>query len=171
MEARALRMAELATGHREDALDLVQETMLRLASKYAHKDPQEWRPLFYRILQSRIVDWARRKKIRDGLRTWFPGRHKPDDGETEMPDPMQTMADPRNRDPQREIQTQGALETLVAALAQLPLRQQQAFMLRAWEGLDVAQTAFAMGCSQGSVKTHYARATQRLRTALEGVWP
>ena len=165
VEKRAYRMAHLATGDREEALDIVQDAMLSLSARYGDKSEADWRPLFYRILQNRIRDWRRRNIVRTRWRTWlgFSG-----EGENRREsDPMQQISDQRYR-PDREAMHGLAIGDLDAALAGLPLRQQQAFLLRAWEGLTIDETARAMRCSGGSVKTHYHRAIQRLRHLLEG---
>lgn len=160
-ERRAFRMAQLATGNAEDALDLVQEAMLRLAQQYGNRNEQEWGPLFHRILQSRIRDWYRRSKVRNRWRVWLDG----DEGEE---DPLHKLADLSSAGPAELVAGERAMGALDEALKKLPLRQQQAFLLRTWEGYDVAETAHAMGCSAGSVKTHYSRAVHTLRTLLEG---
>ena len=160
-------MAELATGNRDDALDLVQDAMLGLVKKYSDRGEQEWGALFYRILQSRIRDWYRRGRVRNRLFGWLA---RPADGETDV-DPIQIVADPVSNDPAGTLGKRNAIERLEQALQQLPLRQQQAFLLRSWEGLDTAATACAMGCSEGSVKTHYSRALHSLREQLEEHWP
>jgi RNA polymerase sigma-70 factor, ECF subfamily len=161
VERRALRIAELAVHQREDALDLVQESMLKLAEKYATRPEEQWAPLFYRILQSRIRDWYRRQgsrgKVFAALSAYF--------ADTED-DPMHRVADSAP-DPARQLELEQAAPALVDALRRLPLRQQQVFLLRAWEGLDVQQTATAMNCGTGSVKTHYHRALQALRGLLQ----
>lgn len=160
IERRALRIAELAVRQREEALDLVQESMLKLAEKYADKPEQQWAPLFYRILQSRIRDWYRRQGSRGRLfgviRAWAGG---------ENDDPLLAVADSAP-DPARQLELTQVAPALLEALQRLPLRQQQVFLLRAWEGLDVEQTAAAMRCGTGSVKTHYHRAIQALRGLL-----
>ena len=165
VERRAYRLAELATSNRDDALDIVQDAMVMLARRYSHREESEWTPLFHRILQSKIKDWYRRTRVRQKLRVWLKG-------ETEdTADVLDTFTDECAIDPQRSVQTEHTLAVLERALKTLPLRQQQVFLLRAWEGLDVAQTAQAMGCSQGSIKTHYARALQKLRSQLGEHWP
>jgi RNA polymerase sigma-70 factor (ECF subfamily) len=164
VERRALRMAELAVGNRDDALDLVQDAMLGLVRHYRHKHEDEWGALFYRILQSRIRDWYRRSKVRYRLFGWLCHSAAEEDAEV---DPVQLAPDPAAPDPLRLVGNASAMRQLDTALQALPLRQQQAFLLRSWEGLDVAETAFAMGCSEGSVKTHYSRALQKLREQLE----
>jgi RNA polymerase sigma-70 factor (ECF subfamily) len=162
-------MAELATGNREDALDLVQEAMMGLVKSYADRDEQDWAPLFHRILQSRINDWYRRSKVRNRFRVWL-GFGSPSDEDSGV-DPMQAAVDHRQLDTVSQLQQEGAVDQLQSALHTLPVRQQQAFLLRCWEGLDLAETAFAMGCSEGSVKTHYSRAVHRLREVLGEHWP
>ncbi len=161
IERRAYRMALIATRHRDDALDLVQDAMFLLVRKYAHKPEADWPPLFYRILQTRIVDWSRRRKVRS-LWQRVLGRQD-DEGE----DPLALLPDSVHATPDHRVAQAAAMDALERALAQLPLRQHQAFLLRVWEGLDTAQTAQAMGCSEGSVKTHYSRAVHALRELLE----
>ncbi len=161
-------MAEIATGNREDALDLVQDAMLGLVKSYGDRDAADWPPLFYRILQSRIRDGYRRNRVRNRFRVWLGGRRGEDDECSG--DAIQNLADARPGI-ERQVIGEDAMSRLQAALQALPLRQQQAFLLRAWEGMDVSATAFAMGCSEGSVKTHYSRAVHRLREQLEDHWP
>lgn len=158
-------MAEYATGSREDALDLVQEAMMTLARRYAERPPEEWGQLFHRILQNRIRDWYRRSSVRNRFRSWFGLGQNVDESLKE--DPLEQVADPRDPDPANELDRAQGIDALEAAVRELPLRQQQAFLLRNWEGLDVVATANAMGCSAGSVKTHYSRALQALRGKLE----
>lgn len=167
IERRAFRMAQIATGHEEEAHDLVQESMLKLVERYATRDEAEWGPLFHRILQSKIRDWYRRTKVRNRWRLWL-GRDE--DGE-QADDPLESIADVSTPSAEHQLKTKQAAAALDEALRVLPLRQQQAFLLRAWEELDVAQTAAAMGCSEGSVKTHYFRAVQTLRKLLGSHWP
>jgi len=166
VERRAFRMAQIATGSREDALDIVQDAMFKLVEKYAARDEDEWGPLFQKILQSRIRDWYRRNTVRNRFRVWFS---KGD--EDDSVDPMQTIADERGRNPEQLLQTDRSIDKLDEAIHGLSIRQQQAFLLRIWEGLDVKQTARAMSCSEGSVKTHYSRAVHTLREHLSDNWP
>lgn len=162
VESRAFRIAQIALRHEDDALDAVQDAMLQLARAYADRPAQEWRPLFYRILENRIRDMQRRRTVRNRVISWLPSRAEA--GEDE-PDPIAEAAsdDPQ---PARRLEIEEAMTALQTAIALLPRRQQQAFLLRTLEGLDVAQTAKAMGCSEGSVKTHYFRALQTLRAQL-----
>jgi RNA polymerase sigma-70 factor (ECF subfamily) len=164
VEKRAFRMARYAVGDPDDALDITQDAMIKLVSNYADRPPAEWKALFYRILQNRIRDHQRRGSVRSRVMAWLPGAG---DREDTAPDPVQSAPD-RAPDalPERQLEMVDVAAALDDAVAALPLRQQQAFMLRTWEGLDVAATASAMGCSQGSVKTHYSRAVRALRARL-----
>lgn len=166
VEKRAFRIARIAVRHDDDALDIVQDAMLRLARRYAHRPAEEWRPLFYRILQNRIRDCQRRRKVRAALASWWPARKEDEDIHD---DPLDGVPDGRPLPPEL-LATDQAMARLEQALARLPGRQQEAFMLRNFEGLDVAQTAQAMGCSEGSVKTHYSRAVHALREHLGAAW-
>ncbi|MEI7035992.1 RNA polymerase sigma factor [Fulvimonas yonginensis] len=161
VERRAFRLAELQLGHREDALDAVQDAMLRLVKHYGDKPAQEWTPLFWGILRRRIVDLQRRRKVRSIVVGWLGGRD--DEGE-ELPawEPADNAPGPLQR-----LQDSKAWNDISAAVRNLPQRQREAFLLRMLEGLDVADTAKAMGCSEGSVKTHLSRAMHHLRDQLE----
>ena len=161
IERRALRMAELATGNREEALDLVQDAMFGFVRNYGAKVAAEWSPLFWRVLDSRINDWHRRQRVRGRWLGWFERDDEGDD------DPISAAPDPREPGPLARLADGEASQALEAALRALPLRQRQAFLLRMWEGLDVAATANAMRCSEGSVKTHLFRALANLRNYLE----
>ncbi|MBL4820983.1 MAG: RNA polymerase sigma factor [Gammaproteobacteria bacterium] len=165
IQGRAFRMAQIATGSSDDALDLVQDAMFKLVEKYSDRPEQQWRPLFYRILQSRINDWYRRNQVRNRHRIFLNSHNE--DGE----DPIQTAKDESHHTPEAEFQAEQGMQELQLALEKLPLRQQQAFLLRAWEGLNVKQTAQAMSCAEGSVKTHYSRAIHSLREQLSEHWP
>ena len=168
VERRGFRMAEIALRNADDALDVVQEAMIQLAQSYGTRPPEEWKPLFYRILQNRIHDWQRRRRTRSKFITWWTGGVA-DEGD-EAPDPIENAA-ALDAGPARRLENDEAMAALDSALGALPPRQQQAFLLRTFEGLDVAETAAAMGCSEGSVKTHYFRALQSLRARLGEHWP
>ncbi len=167
IERRAFRMAQVALRDPDDALDVVQDAMLKLARNYGKKPSVEWRPLFYRILENGIRDLQRRRSVRKRFMTWLPGPKEDPDGDA--PDPLDSVADSAPAAPERMMQDQ-AMQKLEASLRELPARQREAFMLRNFEGLDVAETASAMGCSEGSVKTHYSRAVHTLREQLGEVW-
>jgi len=162
-------MAELAVGNREEALDIVQDSMFALVQKYSDRTTEEWTPLFYRILQSKIRSWYRKNKTRSRWISLLTFRQNEDDAETG--NLIDEFADPVAREPSQAVADNTSIDTLETAIHALPLRQQQAFLLRSWEGLSVADTATAMKCSEGSIKTHYSRALSALRTALEGHWP
>jgi RNA polymerase sigma-70 factor (ECF subfamily) len=162
VELKAFKIAQAALRHEDDALDAVQDAMLQLARAYADRPAQEWKPLFYRILENRIRDMQRRRTVRGRVIAWLPFRGDEDE---EEPDPIAQAPSP-DPQPPRRLELDQAVAALEKAVGELPRRQQQAFLLRTLEGLDVAQTAVAMGCSQGSVKTHYFRALQALRAQL-----
>jgi RNA polymerase sigma-70 factor (ECF subfamily) len=162
VELKAFKIAQAALRHEDDALDAVQDAMLQLARAYADRPPEEWKPLFYRILENRIRDMQRRRTVRGRVMAWLPVRSDDDD---EDYDPV-AQAPSLEPQPVRRLELDEAVGALEQALGRLPRRQQQAFLLRTLEGLDVAETAQAMGCSEGSVKTHYFRALQALRAQL-----
>jgi RNA polymerase sigma-70 factor, ECF subfamily len=166
VEQRAYRMASIAVRNDADALDIVQDAMLQLARRYAHRPSEQWTPLFHRILQNGIRDHQRRRKVRDKVFGWFPGFAQREESDA---DPMENVA-ASDKGASDVLMESEAMRALEHALAQLPARQQQAFMLRNFEGLDVGDTARAMGCSEGSVKTHHSRAVHTLRAALGEVW-
>lgn len=160
IERRAFRHAEIALRHREDALDAVQDAMLKLVQRYSERPPMEWTPLFWSVLRSRITDIRRRRKVRSLLVGWMgSGRAEDDSPAWEPIDPGPGPADIHT---DRE-----SYKALSAALQALPRRQREAYQLRVLEGLDVEDTARAMGCSAGSVKTHTSRAMENLRRQLE----
>jgi RNA polymerase sigma-70 factor (ECF subfamily) len=166
VERRALRIAEIAVRDRDEALDLVQDAMIKLVRNYSGRDNQEWPPLFYRILQNGVRDWHRRQAVRNRVMVWF---QKPQSGANEQ-DLIASAPDPAGRSPDEELQNSEAMRDMESAVHDLPTRQREAFMLRTFEGLDVAGTAVAMGCSQGTVKTHYSRAVHTLREKLGEHW-
>jgi RNA polymerase sigma-70 factor, ECF subfamily len=165
VERRAYRIARIAVRHDDDALDIVQDSMLQLARRYGQRSSEEWRPLFFRILQNQIRDCLRRRKVRAKILAWLPRRTDDPDGT----DPYEAVPDAGPL-PSQSLATDEAMRVLEKALADLPARQQEAFMLRIFEGLDVAETALAMSCAEGSVKTHYSRAVHTLRARLGDVW-
>ena len=158
-----------AVREEESALDIVQDAMLRLSERYGDRPQEELAPLFQRILQNAIRDWFRRQKVRSTWTTPFSslgaGR-----GEDDDQDPLETLqaagtSNPEGTPPDHLEQAQ-VLEIIEQEIARLPQRQRQAFLMRYWEELDVAETARAMGCSEGSVKTHCSRAAHALAAAL-----
>jgi RNA polymerase sigma-70 factor (ECF subfamily) len=158
-EKSAYRMAHISTRSREDALDIIQDAMIKFVEKYRHKEQAQWRPLFYRVVNSHIMDWHRRKRVRSIVSHLFGEEETLDDFCSPGLDPLQTMKQDE------------AMVELDQALANLPLRQQQAVMHRLWDGMSTQQTAIAMGVSDGSVKTHYSRGLKRLQQSLGEHWP
>jgi RNA polymerase sigma-70 factor (ECF subfamily) len=151
------------------ALDIVQDAMLRLAERYGDRPGAELPMLFQRILQNAIRDWYRRQKVRATWVTLFssllPGRGEEDDR-----DPLETLAEAAESNtmdlPAERLERSQVVEIIEQEVRKLPPRQREAFLMRYWEELDVAETARAMGCSEGSVKTHCSRAAHALAAAL-----
>jgi len=167
VEKRAFRIAQMAVRDRDDALDIVQGAMLRLARSYGQRPSEEWKPLFYRILYNGIRDWQRRSTVRSRIFSIWPSRSRGD--EDEPTDPYEHVAD-QSPEPSQRLMADEAMQRLEKAVEALPARQREAFVLRCLEGMDVAQTANSMGCSEGSVKTHYFRALNTLRQQLGEAW-
>lgn len=167
METRAYRIALYGLGNREDALDVVQDAMLQLARRYADKPADQWQPLFYRVLTNRVRDLQRHRTVRERVMAWLPLKR----GDEQREDPVSLFPDPAGRRPDEEVALAGALDALNAAIMALAPRQKEALLLRRVEELNVAETATAMGCSEGSVKTHYSRAVHALREQLGDHWP
>ena len=167
VERRAFRIAQITLRNTDDAHDVVQGAMLRLVQHYAQKAPDEWRPLFFKILYNGIRDQQRRRGVRARLFGFLPGSGR---GEDESAvDPLEQVPD-HGPGPSDQVANAEAMRELERGLRALPPRQLEAFSLRCLEGLDVAATAAAMGCSEGSVKTHYFRALQALRAQLAEAW-
>ncbi|MDG1474525.1 MAG: RNA polymerase sigma factor [Porticoccaceae bacterium] len=163
IEKPAFHFTRISTSSIDDAHDLVQDSMYKLVEKYSDKSPQDWRPLFYRILNRKIIDHYRRKTIREKIfrQPSSTDSIKVDYWQSEL---YSGVADP-NKEPSTLLERQERINCLTKSTAKLPIRQRQAFMLRYWEGLTTQETAHAMGCSQGSVKTHLSRA----KTALQAI--
>jgi len=155
-------MAKSMIADADEAFDVVQDAMIRFAGRYARRPESEWRPLFFRIVINRARDWQRRQTVRNRVMFWRRN--------DEMPDPVDTAPAGRGAEPDRELMDEEAMATLQTAIRELPARQQQTFLLRCFEGLSVEETAAAMGCSGGSVKTHYFRALAALRKQLGEHW-
>lgn len=152
---RAYRFAEIGLRHREDALDAVQDAMIKMLN-YQQRPSTEWTPLFWSILRSRIIDTQRRRTFRLG---WLTSAGAAEDATLDWAD--------HDPDPSRAHDNRESYAELTAALRDLPARQREAFTLRVLEELDVATTAAVMRCSEGSVKTHLSRARAALQKRLE----
>jgi RNA polymerase sigma-70 factor, ECF subfamily len=159
VERRAFRLAELALGHREDALDVVQDAMIKLV-RYRDGAASDWPPLFWSILRRQLTDRHRRNAVRRRVLHFF-GR-----ADVGREDLIEMLPDP-GQDPARQLQESQSWQALGLALRALPRRQRECFLLRELQGLSVAETARAMGCSDGSVKTHLSRALVALRSNME----
>lgn len=167
VERRAFKQTAYAVRDDHAAMDIVQDAMLKLAEKYASRPVEEYPMLFQRILQNTMKDYWRRQKVRNLWTTLLSslGVSANDDEEH---DPLESM--PSGHDGDDPLQQYEQRETLLIienAIKNLPTRQREAFMLRYWEEMDVAETATAMGCSEGSVKTHCSRAVHALVISLE----
>jgi RNA polymerase sigma-70 factor (ECF subfamily) len=164
VEGRAYRLTLLQVKDRDEALDIVQDAMIALVRRYARRPCEQWPPLFFRILRNRTRDWFRRQAVKRRVMGWLPS------GDRVCEASLEAAPAPESRNPLAELSQRAAIEALQAALSELPARQREAFMLRSLEGLDVRETAIAMQCSQGSVKTHYSRALVRLREIIGDHW-
>lgn len=160
VEQKAYYMAKAAVGDTDEAMDIVQDAMFTLVRKYAARDASQWRPLFYRILQNRITDTHRRATLR---RRFFGSALESETAYEQTPGAALD-------EPEARSELDASSGALLELVAQLPRRQQQAFLLRNLEGMSVAETAKAMRCSQGSVKTHYSRAVHGMREKLQEHW-
>lgn len=169
VERRAYKHAVFAVRDNHTALDIVQDAMLKLAENYGDKPAEELPLLFQRILQNTIRDHYRRQKVRTAWTTLFSSL-QPKHGEEEF-DPLDVLEDSENQSapaaPESSLQQKQLIAFIEQALSDLPARQREAFLLRYWEGLDTIETAEAMGCTEGSVKTHCSRATHALAAALK----
>ena len=169
VERRAYKHAVFAVRDTHSALDIVQDAMLKLAEKYGDKPVAELPMLFQRILQNTIRDYFRRQKVRSSWITLFSSL-QPKQEEEEF-DPLDVLEDSENHTsplaPDQSLQQSQMITLIEQAISKLPSRQREAFLLRYWEGLDTTETAAAMGCTEGSVKTHCSRAVQALAVSLK----
>jgi len=167
VERRAFKRTVYAVRDEDAALDIVQEAMIKLAEKYADRPAAEWPLLFQRILSNATMDWFRRQKVRSAIMSNFSDVEPADaDGDYDLLETLDAGS------AQIDLTTDGVqraqtLLAIEAEVSRLPARQREAFLLRYWEELDVAETAAAMGCSEGSVKTHCSRAVHALAQALK----
>jgi RNA polymerase sigma-70 factor (ECF subfamily) len=175
VEKRAFKRTAYAVRDDEAALDIVQDSMIRLAEKYADRPVGELPLLFQRILSNATMDWFRRQRVRNAVVQNFSDFEvEGDAGEFDLLETLQIADDALgNEGASDAVGRAQILLQIEQEIEQLPLRQRQAFLLRYWEELDVAETAAAMGCSEGSVKTHCSRAVHALAKALraKGIEP
>ncbi len=165
VERRALRRAELATRDQDEALDLVQDAMLRLVRNYASRPASEWPALFHRILVNRIRDWQRSQKLRRRLFFWTAGSAQSLDDTVNDNDPVNDIADPHGSDGASELQGAELATHLEQALLRLPARQRETFEIARLGGVERGRYRCSHGCSAGSVKTHLSRALEALRNS------
>lgn len=169
IERRAYKQALFAVQNTHAALDIVQDSMMKLTAKYATKPIEELPLLFQRILQNTIRDYYRRQKIRS-LWTSLFSSFTPDDRDKnhEDFDILETLPiKQESNDPGTQLEKAQLIQLIEEAIKTLPLRQREAFILRYWEEMSLAETAIIMNCSEGSVKTHCSRATHTLATILK----
>lgn len=170
VERRAYKQAVYAVRKDESALDIVQDAMIKLAEKYGDKPAAELPMLFQRILQTTILDYFRREKVRNTWVSLFSGM-APSGDEHEDFDLLETYAAEQGsaaaESSADQLERDQVLAIIDAEVQKLPARQREAFLMRYWQDMDVAETALAMGCSEGSVKTHCSRATRALAETLK----
>lgn len=168
VEKRAFKRSLYHVRNEESALDIVQDSMLRLAEHYGDKPAQELPMLFQRILSNCTLDWFRRQKSRNALFSNMSDFESPtDDGTFDLLETLASASDsPSGESAQNVTERSQTLHEIEIQIQKLPLRQREAFLLRYWEEMDVAETAALMGCTEGSVKTHCSRAVHALAKAL-----
>lgn len=168
VERRAFKQAAYAVRDDDASLDIVQDAMIKLAEKYGDRPAAELPLLFQRILQNAIHDWFRRQKVRNTWVTLFSSLNNTDDDDF---DPLETLESADDNagveSSEHRLEREQVLALIDEEIQKLPARQREAFLMRYWEDMDVAETAAAMGCSEGSVKTHCSRATHTLAQALK----
>jgi RNA polymerase sigma-70 factor, ECF subfamily len=170
VETRAFKRSMYHVRNEQAALDIVQDSMMKLAEHYGHKTPQELPMLFQRILSNCTLDWFRRQKTYKALFSNMGDlAHPDDDNEQDLLETLNLQSVPDQHDStETQLQRAQTLHAIEIEILALPARQREAFLMRYWEDMDVAETAAAMGCSQGSVKTHCSRAVHALGAALKG---
>jgi RNA polymerase sigma-70 factor (ECF subfamily) len=169
VERRAYKQALFSVHNEDSALDLVQDAMLKLAEKYGDHAAHEFPMLFQRILQNSMMDFLRREKVRNTWVRFFSSfsNHDAED-EANFVESLQTEAGSQASETAADqVSREQIMRIIEEELARLPARQRDAFLMRYWEEMDVLETAAAMGCSEGSVKTHCFRATSALSQALK----
>ena len=174
IEAKAFKRTVYSTRDEEAALDIVQDSMIKLAEKYGQNDPGEWPMLFTRILQNTTLDWFRRQKTKNTWISLFSSfkSNKGDDfdskDDSDTLDFIDNQDESQNLDTgERHLERKELAKILENELSKLPARQREAFLMRYWDELDISETAQLMGCSEGSVKTHCSRAAASLSKALK----
>ena len=169
VEKRAFKRTAFTVRDDESALDIVQDAMIRLAEKYADRPPAEWPMLFQRILSNATMDWFRRQKVRNAVLTSVEDLESGDeDASFDLLEYLESDDESTGTESAADAAYRSQVMAIIESeISELPARQREAFLLRYWEDLDVAETAQAMGCSEGSVKTHCSRAVHALAQALK----
>jgi RNA polymerase sigma-70 factor, ECF subfamily len=168
VERRAFKRTAYMVRDDEAALDIVQDSMIRLAQHYAHRPAEEWPMLFQRILSNATMDHFRRLRVRKGVivnLSDFEG-NDPEDGFDLLEAISGGDGSIGHLSAADEVQRSQIVGIIEEEIQKLPTRQREAFLLRYWEDFDTAETASVMGCSEGSVKTHCSRAVHALAKAL-----
>lgn len=167
VEKRAFKRTVYAVRDEEAALDIVQDSMIRLAERYFDRPASEWPMLFQRILSNATMDWFRRQKVRNAVVQNLSDFEGSDDDDFDLLESLQSVEGMLGAESAADsVSRDQILRLIEVEIAELPARQREAFLLRYWEEFDVAETAEVMGCSEGSVKTHCSRAVQALAKAL-----
>ena len=168
MERRAFKRSVYHVRDEEAALDIVQDSMMKLAQHYGDKPVAELPMLFQRILSNNMLDWFRRRKTRNALFSNMSEFAVPsEDGDFDLLETFESLTDSEGTESAQDAMERAQImRSIEAEILMLPARQREAFLMRYWEELDVAETAAAMGCSEGSVKTHCSRAVHALSEAL-----
>lgn len=169
VEKRAFKRSVYHVRNDEAALDIVQDSMMKLVEHYGHKPIEELPMLFQRILSNCTLDWFRRQKTRNALFSNLSDFESDDiDGDFDLLETLDTTEGSSQTESAEKLTERAqVLHAIEQEIQELPPRQREAFLMRYWEDLDVAETAAAMGCSEGSVKTHCSRAVQALGKALK----
>ncbi len=168
VEKRAWKRAVYAVRDDDAALDIVQDAMIRLAEKYADRPAAELPPLFQRILSNATMDWFRRQKVKNQVVRNFSDFESAGSDDFDILETLEALGGPlQSESASDSVSRAQILQLIDAEVQRLPGRQREAFLLRYWEELDVAETAASMGCSEGSVKTHCSRAVHALAKALQ----
>ena len=162
VEQQAYRIAFMALSDHDEALDVVQDTMISLVTKYHDRPESEWRTLFFSILHNRMTDSHRKNTRKGRIFGWFDRADDSDDN-----DLIERVEGKASLQPGQSAEDGETITSIEKAVSSLPLRQQEAFMLRLVEGFDTKETAKIMGCSAGSVKTHLSRALSALKEVLD----
>ncbi|QJQ05141.1 RNA polymerase sigma factor [Undibacterium piscinae] len=170
VERRAFKHALYMVRNEESSLDIVQESMIKLAEKYGDKPAAELPMLFQRILQNTILDFFRREKVRNTWISLFSNltpNNQDDDNFDLLESYTAEEGSQASESAAEQLEREQVLNIIDEEIKKLPARQREAFLMRYWEDMDVAETATAMGCSEGSVKTHCSRATHALASSLK----